>query len=248
MGSPSALATTSPGWCFPALFNTGEKWLLITESDLDAGYVGSRLAAEPTDNTYRVTPPLPAEGEGIGAVEPAHRLPWLMPWRVIIVGETPGEVAESDLVDDLATPTRLDDIGWVRPGRVSWSWWSDHDSPKTPHQSLPLPGVGRADGLGVHAGRRQLGPSPRGGDAPFRGGCPVPWCRRLALVQLGGPAQHGRGAPQGPDAPVRHPKERDGEARRLGRGGDQGRLLPLGQAGFDQTDISAYSRTPRRTG
>jgi hypothetical protein len=53
-----------------------------------------------------------------------------LPWRAIIVGDTAGQILESDLVLDLAPPSRLQDTTWIKPGRASWSWWSDSDSPK----------------------------------------------------------------------------------------------------------------------
>jgi hypothetical protein len=53
-------------------------------------------------------------------------LPWNSPWRVLIVG-TLSEIVQSTLVQTLAAPAAFDG-GWVRPGRASWSWLSDHDS------------------------------------------------------------------------------------------------------------------------
>jgi len=35
-----------------------------------------------------------------------------------------------DLVNDLSPPSRLSDTSWIKPGRASWSWWSQDDSPK----------------------------------------------------------------------------------------------------------------------
>lgn len=46
------------------------------------------------------------------------------PWRVIMVGDTPGALAESQLVPMLATPTSLKDTSWIKPGKVAWDWWS----------------------------------------------------------------------------------------------------------------------------
>jgi hypothetical protein len=49
---------------------------------------------------------------------------------VLVVSASAGDAASSALVTDLAAPNRLDHDTWVRPGRVSWSWWSDTSSPR----------------------------------------------------------------------------------------------------------------------
>lgn len=129
------LGTKSPTgvrWAFPALFEVGEgvAWVLLTESDLDESYCGSRLEAGEPAGLYRIRFPEPGEGQGYGEVEPRHRLPWQTPWRLVVVGEDPGTILETTLVTDLARPAESGDWEWVQPGRVAWSWWSKQDSPK----------------------------------------------------------------------------------------------------------------------
>lgn len=48
----------------------------------------------------------------------------LFPWRVIVVSETDKELADNDMVYRLATPS-IGDFSWVKPGKVSWDWWSN---------------------------------------------------------------------------------------------------------------------------
>ena len=118
------------GWFFPALFEIGGRWVLLSEADADAGYTLSQLAG-PHDRTYRIAFPHPDEGLGVGAAQPTVSGDWQTPWRVIITGSSPDRVFESDLVRHLSRPSRLTDTSWIRPGRVAWSWWSDHDSPRS---------------------------------------------------------------------------------------------------------------------
>jgi alpha-glucosidase len=129
-----AAGTKAPepaGWSFPGLFKTpAGSWLLITEAALDETYCGARLAAEAPDGVYRVRFPEPGEGMGVGEVDPTSTLPWTMPWRVVIIGDAAGRVVDSTLVEDLSPPSRITDTSWIKPGRVSWSWWSESDSPK----------------------------------------------------------------------------------------------------------------------
>ena len=54
-----------------------------------------------------------------------------MPWRTIILSEDATEIATSTLVTDLAPPSRLDDVSWIKPGRASWAWWSFPEGPFT---------------------------------------------------------------------------------------------------------------------
>jgi alpha-glucosidase len=131
------VGTTSPnteGWCFPALFETNKHWMLITESDLDANYAGSHLQPEAPQGLYRIRFPEPDEAMGLGSAKPTITLPWQSPWRVIITGESVSSIVESDLVDRVARPSTLTDTQWIKPGIASWSWWSDHDSPKKPKE------------------------------------------------------------------------------------------------------------------
>jgi alpha-glucosidase len=45
--------------------------------------------------------------------------PFTTPWRVLLVGERPGDVVENaGLIPTLATPSELADTNWIRPGRA----------------------------------------------------------------------------------------------------------------------------------
>jgi alpha-glucosidase len=127
-GDPSPGAA---GWAFPALFELpAGRWVLLTEAAVDGTYCGCRLAQKSPDGVYGIRFPDAAEGNGQGAVEPTSTLPWSTPWRVIMVADSPAGIVESTLVTDLNPPSRVEDISWIKPGRVAWSWWSDHDSPQ----------------------------------------------------------------------------------------------------------------------
>lgn len=47
------------------------------------------------------------------------------PWRIIIVSENDKELADNDMVYKLATPNKLTDASWIKPGKVAWDWWND---------------------------------------------------------------------------------------------------------------------------
>ena len=125
--------TTSPskfGWALPLLFalQGGKHWALIAEADLEH-YFGVRLDSEAPNAIYHIRMPDPGDGNGTGALQPVSVLPWHTPWRVVIVGDL-RTVVGSTLVTDVARPAVAKDTSWIKPGRVSWGWWSDQDSPQ----------------------------------------------------------------------------------------------------------------------
>jgi hypothetical protein len=129
VGTPSR---DEEGWAFPLLFcNEGKtRWGLITEAGLDGSYCGCRLEQEAPGGVYSVRFPSAGEGNETGSVAPASTLPWATPWRVIILGDSLGDIVESTLVTDVSPPSIIKDTSWIKPGRASWSWLSDHDSPQ----------------------------------------------------------------------------------------------------------------------
>ncbi len=125
------------GWAFPALFHVPEAatWVLLTESGTDESYCACHLAPDSTGGLYRIAFPLANETtQGYTSKfgpEPRHTLPWTMPWRVMVLGKTAGDIATGTLVADLAPPSRIADTSWIHPGRASWAWWSYPDEPAT---------------------------------------------------------------------------------------------------------------------
>lgn len=112
----------------PLLVEAGEKdWLLITEADLtdwaglyfkasgDApGTLVSSLAPLKRDPGIRVEGKTPAES----------------PWRVIMVGDDPGDLIESNLLGNLNDPVEYEDVSWIEPGLSAWDrWWSGDYAP-----------------------------------------------------------------------------------------------------------------------
>jgi len=118
------------GWAFPALFHVPEAdtWVLLTESGTDASYCACHLNPDCSGGLYRIAFPMADEtSHGYTnkfSPEPRYTLPWTMPWRVIVMGRSAGEIALETLVTDLAPPSRIAETRWIHPGRASWAWWS----------------------------------------------------------------------------------------------------------------------------
>jgi alpha-glucosidase len=119
VGTPSP---TGAGWVYPALFRSGDTWLLVSETALSRAYSGTRLRSESPDGEYTIGFPDPRENFQGGPVNPESTLPWFTPWRVVVVGSLK-TVAESMLGVDLADKpaTRFSKLK-IRPGKASWSW------------------------------------------------------------------------------------------------------------------------------
>lgn len=47
------------------------------------------------------------------------------PWRIIAVSAQDKELLDNDLVYKLASPNRVKDISWIKPGKVAWDWWNN---------------------------------------------------------------------------------------------------------------------------
>jgi len=138
-GIPSG--TPSPqtvGWAFPALFHTGRFWVLLTEAGLDTTFYGAHLRQNCENGLYRIMLPLQGEANGMWSNTASSVLPWETPWRVIVTGTTPAPIIETNLITSLSEPCRITDLSWIRPGRASWSWWSDHDSPQDFNRLVPF--------------------------------------------------------------------------------------------------------------
>ncbi len=48
------------------------------------------------------------------------------PWRVVMLGDTPGALTQSSLIAALGEPTKLKDTRWIKPGKTAWDWWNDN--------------------------------------------------------------------------------------------------------------------------
>jgi len=120
------------GWCMPALFKTADDvWVLICDSDVDDNYCAVRLGHDSAGGIYRIAFPHVQEHTGpVDPVQPQVALPFQSPWRVIMVGSL-GTIVESTLMTDLATPSKIADLRFVKPGKAAWHWLQYSDDSST---------------------------------------------------------------------------------------------------------------------
>lgn len=122
---------TQQDWCYPALFNNSgsDCWYLIHEADVNKTYCGTKLNNGADKSSYKTTFPNPRDGNGQGESQPTITLPWKSSWRVIILGSL-SDVVESTLVDDVCPPSVVAKTDWIKPGAVSWNYWSSNHGTK----------------------------------------------------------------------------------------------------------------------
>ena len=113
------------------------KKVVITEADLE-DYPGTYLMKN-KDNAYSlkgIQAPYPKTEEQGGH----NMLQYLVkerenyiarvqgtrdfPWRCMVISTEDKELANNDMVYRLASPSRIEDISWIVPGKVAWEWWN----------------------------------------------------------------------------------------------------------------------------
>jgi len=97
----------------------GTAWMAITEANID-NYAGMYLQHDATDPkvlTARLAPSLEDHGLAVRAAAPVRS-----PWRVIMIGDQPGRLVESNIVINLNPPSEIADTSWTKPGKTAWDW------------------------------------------------------------------------------------------------------------------------------
>ncbi|MCG2616231.1 glycoside hydrolase family 97 protein [Terrimonas sp. NA20] len=122
---PAGTAATA-GWVYPALFQTGDTWVLITEAGMDGTYCATRLTNAKGDPSYKISFPDPRETMAPDGILPLSGQPFTSPWRVITIGSL-GTIVESTNGTDLAAKFAGGNTKWIKPGKSSWSWIMSKD-------------------------------------------------------------------------------------------------------------------------
>ena len=98
----------------------------VTEANLDdwsGMYVGRD---EHACKGVRLQSKLSPEGGNPDNAEKVRiSTPHTSPWRVVMIGESPGALIESDMVMNLNEQCEIEDLSWIEPGISAWDhWWS----------------------------------------------------------------------------------------------------------------------------
>jgi len=114
----------------PVLLETTAGWVALTEAELTdwAGlyFAGGR---NPANSLVSLLSPRLDEPD----VAVITQAPRSSPWRVLMIGPTPGALIESNLILNLSRPCALADTSWIRPGVSAWDrWWCGSYAPDFP--------------------------------------------------------------------------------------------------------------------
>ena len=98
----------------------GTGWVAITEADIDR-YAGMYLRSDKQLHSLRVelSPKIDLSGAVVDTDAPLET-----PWRVLMIGDTPGRLIESNMILNLNPPSKIADTSWIKAGKSSWDWWS----------------------------------------------------------------------------------------------------------------------------
>ena len=59
--------------------------------------------------------------DGTRVVRP---LPMQTPWRVVLIGDRPGALLESETIYCLNDAPVIQDLSWIKPGKITFHWWN----------------------------------------------------------------------------------------------------------------------------
>ena len=105
----------------PFLANVpGVAWVGITEADIE-NYAGMYLkkGGAPFAVRAELAPRIDDPSFAVEAETPVTT-----PWRVLMIGDEPGRLVESNIVLNLNPPSKIADTSWIRAGKSAWDWWS----------------------------------------------------------------------------------------------------------------------------
>lgn len=101
----------------------GVAWMAITEADLRGN-----------SSMYLTNPSASWQGHWFESVLAPEEedpdvivkgtLPHHSAWRVLLVGDEPGRLVESNVITSLSPESEVADTSWIHAGRASWDWWS----------------------------------------------------------------------------------------------------------------------------
>jgi alpha-glucosidase len=108
----------------------GVGWIAVTEADID-NYAGMYLRKdEPVFGLgTELAPHFVKAGSGQPGIAVEGQAPVTTPWRVLMIGDTPGRLVESNIVLNLNPSSKIADTSWIRAGKSAWDWWSGEAAP-----------------------------------------------------------------------------------------------------------------------
>ncbi len=131
----------------PAVFRTPDRTLVaFTESDL-LDYAGLYLVANNSNGVFNATFAKAVKSVEVSSDKrsyiPASRHDFIAatqgsreyPWRVFGIATDDKQLLENDIVYRLASPCKVKETDWIKPGKVAWDWWNDWNLKNVPFKA-----------------------------------------------------------------------------------------------------------------
>ena len=117
----------------PYLANVpGIGWVAIAEANID-NYAGMYLRKIGGQQSFKVRADLSPHVDSAGKTDTSYAVettaPFSSPWRVLMIGDQPGKLIESNMILNLNPPSKIADTSWIKAGKASWDWWSGQAAP-----------------------------------------------------------------------------------------------------------------------
>ncbi|KPL20343.1 MAG: hypothetical protein AMS23_11165, partial [Bacteroides sp. SM1_62] len=126
-----------PAYYLPGLFETPEKiWVFISDASVSGDYAACQLSHKGSGKLAIRFPDQTYDWEE-GGHHPWFKIVYeespeihapanlLTPWRVLIISNDLGDIAESNLIEDLSVPSKISDQSWIEPGVAVFPWWGN---------------------------------------------------------------------------------------------------------------------------
>lgn len=111
----------------PLLLKLEAGWAALTEANLVdwAGIYYTRHSTVPNAVVSMLSPRI--DEPDVAVISKAPRV---SPWRMIMIGDSPGQLIENNMIVNLADPCEIDDPSWITPGISAWDrWWPGSYAP-----------------------------------------------------------------------------------------------------------------------
>ena len=97
---------------------------MFVTADSVSNIISARFAAYPAKTDYypRRKQGYVTERESFIARTPGKKD---FPWRILAVTTDDRQMPVNNLVYTLASPSRIADTSWIKPGKSAWEWWND---------------------------------------------------------------------------------------------------------------------------
>lgn len=120
----------------PLYANAGAARVVLTESDL-LDYPALYFTYDGHNGLKGVLPAVVVKDSIGGCCPNFEKIPYeradylaetegkrSFPWRLMVIASNDRDLLYNNLVYLLASPSKIGDSSWIRPGKVAWDWWS----------------------------------------------------------------------------------------------------------------------------